>query len=32
MAIASNDGIGSANNPSRFISAERAGLATVKEL
>ncbi|KAL3844512.1 hypothetical protein ACJIZ3_001915 [Penstemon smallii] len=32
MAIASRDGIGSANKPSRCISAERAGLATIKEL
>ncbi|KAL3818254.1 hypothetical protein ACJIZ3_004159 [Penstemon smallii] len=32
MAIASRDGIGSANKPSWLISAERTGLATVKEL
>lgn len=32
IAISSNDGIGSANSPMRLISAERAGLATAKEL
>ena len=32
IAIASKDGIGSANNPRRLISAERAGLATIREL
>ena len=32
IAISSNDGIGSANSPRLFISAEREGLATAKEL